>query len=263
MPKHNTIIRALLAAALALAPGFSYAAYTGSAPLIVANGGTGQTTLTAHGVLLGQGTSGITTVSPGSTAGVPLIAQGASSDPVYGTVLPVGGGSGLSSPAAHSLMVAEGSSNFALLSAAADSIALWQSSSADPTVTAINNCTTALTYATGSHAFGCNASVGVIPTEATASGSGPFTLATTNLLTTVSSMGTPAAATYNLPTIQAAGWRQCLKDGTTGFATNNATVKPNPTSLTIDGVAGTTGIVMNQNHQELCFMSDGTNWLIE
>jgi hypothetical protein len=103
----------------------------------------------------------------------------------------------------------------------------------------------------------------LIPTTSTASGSSPFTIAATNLLTTIISMGTPAASTINLPTaVQTAGWRECVKDGTTNFATNNATLK-SPTSGTIDGVAGATGIVMNQAHQELCVISDGTNWFIE
>jgi hypothetical protein len=99
--------------------------------------------------------------------------------------------------------------------------------------------------------------------KAAATGASPITIAATNLLTTIVSMGTPAAATINLPTaVQTAGFRSCVKDGTTNFSTNNATVK-SPTSGTIDGVAGATGVVMNQVRQELCFISDGTNWFIE
>jgi hypothetical protein len=258
----NRIVRGGLALALLFAPEAAFAAYVGTPPLLVANGGTGAATFTAHGVLLGEGTSALGVTATG-TSGIPLIGQGSSADPIFGTAVVGGGGTGLTTLTAHAILIGAGTSNVAFATAAADSVPLWQSSSADPTVTAINNCSTALTYATASHTFGCNASAGVIPTESTVTGSGPFTIATTNLLTTVSSMATPAAATYNLPAIQAAGWRECLKDGTTGFASNNATVKPNPTSLTIDGVAGTSGIVMNQNRQELCFMSDGTNWLVE
>jgi hypothetical protein len=50
--------------------------------LAVARGGTAASTLTAHGVLLGQGTSAVTAVSPG-TSGYALMANGASSDPTY------------------------------------------------------------------------------------------------------------------------------------------------------------------------------------
>lgn len=53
---------------------------TGSLP--PANGGTGRNTLTAHAVLLGEGTSQINFASP-STAGQPLLSNGASNDPSF------------------------------------------------------------------------------------------------------------------------------------------------------------------------------------
>jgi hypothetical protein len=51
--------------------------------LTVANGGTGLATLTAHNVLLGEGTSNVAFAAP-STAGQALISAGATSDPVFG-----------------------------------------------------------------------------------------------------------------------------------------------------------------------------------
>lgn len=53
---------------------------TGTLP--VANGGTGQATLTAHDVLVGNGTSGVTQVTP-SSAGLVLTSNGTSSDPSF------------------------------------------------------------------------------------------------------------------------------------------------------------------------------------
>lgn len=50
--------------------------------LPVANGGTGKATLTAHGVVVGEGTSAVVGVGPG-TSGYPLLAQGASADPSF------------------------------------------------------------------------------------------------------------------------------------------------------------------------------------
>lgn len=98
------------------------------------------------------------------------------------------------------------------------------------------------------------------PSTASLTGSSPFTLSSTNMVSSISNMATPAAATYNLPA-PSANFRACVKDGTTNFATNNATVKSG--SGNIDGTAGSTGIVMNQTHQELCFISDGTNYYVE
>lgn len=48
----------------------------------VSNGGIGQSSLTAHDVLVGNGTSGVTQVSP-STAGFVLTSNGTGSDPSF------------------------------------------------------------------------------------------------------------------------------------------------------------------------------------
>lgn len=78
---------------------------------VVAGGGTGANTLT--GVLIGNGTgpvtgnittqyntlvagasNSITSIPPSPTSGVPLISQGSTSNPTYGTALVAGGGTG-------------------------------------------------------------------------------------------------------------------------------------------------------------------------
>lgn len=263
----------------------AFAAYPGPEPLPVVAGGTGAQTLTQYSVLIGAGTGAIQTAAPGA-AGIGLVSAGASANPVFGTTVVAGGGTGLVTVAAHALLVGEGTSNFAVLgptadsvlvyaaatsdpvltgtSATADSVLAWGAASSQPAPLAVNNCATALTYSTSSHAFGCNASAGgTVPSIETLTGGSPISVSATNLITSIISMATPAAATINLPTaVQITGWRQCVKDGTTNFGSFNATVK-SPTSGTIDGVAGATGVVMNIAHQELCFISDHTNWFVE
>jgi len=54
----------------------------------VAGGGTGQTTLTAHAVLIGEGTSAIAQVGPDASTGKPLVSQGGSADPAFGNLAP-------------------------------------------------------------------------------------------------------------------------------------------------------------------------------
>ncbi len=51
--------------------------------IAVAHGGTSLTTLTAHALYSGNGTSAPTAVGPGATDGVPLVATGSSTDPVF------------------------------------------------------------------------------------------------------------------------------------------------------------------------------------
>lgn len=92
--------------------------------LAVANGGTGKTTLTAHGVLLGEGTSAVAITSAG-TAGQALVSGGASADPAFAAVS-LAGGSGVvsgvlpnanttaaSANTASAIVTRDGSGNFA------------------------------------------------------------------------------------------------------------------------------------------------------
>ncbi len=64
-------------------------------PVSVPNGGTGDATLTAHGVLIGEGVSAIAVVAPFAIPGVPLVSTGATSDPEYGIAEVIGGGTGV------------------------------------------------------------------------------------------------------------------------------------------------------------------------
>lgn len=56
--------------------------YVGASVLGVANGGTAAATLAAHGPLVGEGTSAVAAVTPG-TAGQLMIGQGATADPAF------------------------------------------------------------------------------------------------------------------------------------------------------------------------------------
>jgi hypothetical protein len=62
-----------------------------SSQVTVAKGGTGQVSLTAHGVVIGEGTSGVAVTAAG-TAGQILTSGGASADPTYITTVPVANG---------------------------------------------------------------------------------------------------------------------------------------------------------------------------
>lgn len=55
--------------------------------LPVTNGGTGQSSLPAHNVLIGNGTDPINFAAPTSNSGAAFVGQGASSDPVFGKVV--------------------------------------------------------------------------------------------------------------------------------------------------------------------------------
>lgn len=61
-------------------------------------------TTTNRNVLVGASSNGITNVAPSATSGVPLISQGASSDPTFGTAVVAGGGTGVTSATAYAVL---------------------------------------------------------------------------------------------------------------------------------------------------------------
>lgn len=74
--------------------------------LAVARGGTGLAALTAHYLIIGNGTTAATLLAPSATSGVPLISQGSSADPAYGTAVVAGGGTGIATATAYSVICA-------------------------------------------------------------------------------------------------------------------------------------------------------------
>jgi hypothetical protein len=106
--------------------------YSLATPVPVTSGGTGLTTLTAHGVLIGEDTSNLAVTGVGAL-GVPLIGQGVSSDPIFGTAAVVGGGTGAEAFTAHGVLIGEGSSTFGVTEAGTLGIPLiGQGASSDP-----------------------------------------------------------------------------------------------------------------------------------
>lgn len=104
---------------------------------------TALTGLTNHNVLIGAGTATITKVAPSATSGVPLISQGAAVDPVFGTAVVAGGGTGNTTFTAYSLIAAGttatgafqnvsgvGTSGQVLTSNGAAALPTWQSAPA-------------------------------------------------------------------------------------------------------------------------------------
>lgn len=112
-------------------------------PFTVAKGGTGLSTITSHYLIIGNGASNPTLLAPSATSGVPLISQGSSSDPAYGTAVVAGGGSGATSFTAYSVLCGGttstgsfqnvsgvGTSGQVLTSNGASSLPTWQTPAA-------------------------------------------------------------------------------------------------------------------------------------
>lgn len=72
--------------------------------LSVARGGTGLAAVTQYNLPIGNGTSALSLLAPHATSGVPLISQGASANPAYGTAAVAGGGTGITSATAYAVL---------------------------------------------------------------------------------------------------------------------------------------------------------------
>lgn len=131
---------------------------------VVAGGGTGSTSFTAYGPVVAASTTtgALTSVTPSSTSGVPLISQGSSSNPAFGTAVVAGGGTGVTTFANTSALVCTGTTSTGALqnvaavatgqvltSAGTSTLPAWSSA---PSVTSITLSSGSVlnTYVTGS-----------------------------------------------------------------------------------------------------------------
>lgn len=92
------------------------------------------TGLTANNVLVGAGTATITKVAPSSTSGIPLVSNGAASDPSFTTAVVAGGGTGRTSLTNHGVLIGQGTSAINQTAAgSAGQVLQSGGASADPT----------------------------------------------------------------------------------------------------------------------------------
>jgi len=96
-PTGSTAGQAILSTGPTSAPAWGTVTLSGvSGTLAISNGGTGTTTLTAHGVLIGEGTSAVATVGPGSNG--QMLLGVTSADPYWGNNPAISGGTVDNSP---------------------------------------------------------------------------------------------------------------------------------------------------------------------
>jgi hypothetical protein len=176
----NTTGTGVLSAA---AQGTDYYA-PGGTDVSVADGGTGRSTLTDHGVVIGAGTAGVNVTSPGTTGQV-LTSNGASADPTFqsvsgtGTVTSVGTTSPITGgPITSSGDIACPSCTTAAASLPANQIVTGGGSQALQTIGSLGTATTVLHgNASGSPSFGA------VSLSADVSGTLPVANGGTNLTT--------------------------------------------------------------------------------
>lgn len=89
-------------------------------------------TTNQYNVLVGSTNNGITNIAPSATSGVAVISQGVAADPVFGTVVVAGGGTGAVSLTDHGVLVGSGTSAIDALAVGTTGQLLVGASTADP-----------------------------------------------------------------------------------------------------------------------------------
>lgn len=129
---------------------------------ISSSGGWSGSVISQYNVAIGNGSNTITGVAPSSTSGVPLISQGSSSNPAFGTAVVGGGGTGGTSFTAYTLICAGttttgafqnvasvGTSNQVLTSNGASALPSFQAVSASGAITTIDGDSGSCTPSSG------------------------------------------------------------------------------------------------------------------
>lgn len=175
-------------------------------PVPVSSGGTNLATLTAHGVMLGEGTSSVAFAGPSATAGLPLLSAGSSADPAFSTL----GLSALSNIGANTLV-----GNATGSSAAPTAI----------TVAGCNGAAQALQWTNGS-GFQCNSSIATSGANANITSLSGLT---TPLSVSQGGIGAATLAQYNVLAGNGASAVSAIAPSTAGFVLTSNGVSAFPT----------------------------------
>ncbi len=81
-------------------------------------------TITQYNIQTGGASNLLNNVAPSSTSGVPVISQGASSQPVFGTAVVAGGGTGQVTLTNHGVLIGQATSAIAATAAGTDAARL-------------------------------------------------------------------------------------------------------------------------------------------
>lgn len=217
-------------------------AYLSHSPLIVAQGGTGLTTITAHTLIVGNGTGTPALLAPSATAGIPVVSAGAAADPIYGTVVVPGGGTGVTTFTAYAPIMAGTTATGSLQQA----------------TTGFSTAGYVLT-SNGAAALPSfqSAAASITPITDVVFGQSPYTVLSTDEYIAVNVTG--GAISILLPNAPTTGRNVTIKDKVGLSATSNITVTTVGGAVNIDGA---TTYVINSAYASIDVIFDGSTYQI-
>jgi endosialidase-like protein len=247
----------------------------------VANGGTGDSTLTAHGVLVGEATSPVDVTAAG-TGGQLLIGQGSSSDPSFQTMSQdctiTSGGvitctktnnvlfGGLATLSAAPAGTLTGTTlNSTVTASSLTSVGTITTGTWNGTTIAVANGGTGQTTAQAARGStsqntvqGLNIDEMTVPSAGNGLGDTNYTILSTDKTVAVGTSALTAARTWTLPAASAinAGQAVCVLDKGGGISSTDTLTLSRAGS---DKVNGANTYVLNAAYQGACIISDGSS----
>jgi hypothetical protein len=232
---------------------------TGTANQILANPTTGAVilsligpytpaTYTAHGVLVGEGTSSIVAVGPSATTGQILQSQGSSSDPAFSTA---------TYPATTTInqLLYSSSANVVAGLATGNNGVLITSAGGVPSFLADGTTGQVLTATAGAPpSWATPTSIPLVITSVTHAAS-PYTALSTDVFLACQTSG--GTITILLPNAPTTGKTYQIKDSNGASATSNISVTTVGGTVTLDGQ---TTYTINTNYENISVVFDGTNY---
>lgn len=143
---------------------------TASNPVLVTiNSSTSQLgvqALTQYNLVTGGASNAVNLIAPSATSGVPVISQGASAQPIYGTAVVAGGGTGAVTLTSHGVLIGQGTSAVTATAAGtAGQLLKSGGASADPSYTTATYPSTGGTSGNVITSDGTNFSSSALPTR--------------------------------------------------------------------------------------------------
>ena len=212
--------------------------------------------VTQYNIITGGSGNLLNNVAPSSTSGIPLISQGSSSQPICGTALVLGGGTGAVSFNTNGVVISNTSTTGALASLSLTSGQLIIGGTSTPsaaTLTAGNG----VSITNGNNSITLKATANFMAVTSITNLSSPYTVLTTDQF--IAANSTSGTISVLLPNAPSTGQIWVIKDSAGTVLTNAISVTTVGGTVTIDGQ---TTYTFTSNYQSISVIFDGSNYEI-
>jgi hypothetical protein len=209
--------------------------------------------ITQYNIQTGGASNLLNNVAPSATSGVPVISQGSSSQPIFGTALIAGGGTGSTSFNINGAVYSNTTTTGALQAATLTNGQLLIGSTGAAPIAANLTAGGGITVTNAANSITIAATAAAVAYTNVNHAASPYTVLTTDYYLSIdASAGTVQLNFPNSPTAKQI-W--IVKDRTGSSSTNNITLTTPGGTVTFDGL---TTYTINSNYQAVQLLANAT-----